>query len=206
MSAVSTSPRLRFITEKERGLEASARLVGDPVALAAAEAALAALAPRLRAERGVLARAIAGLMPAEPVLAPPLVAQAGRNARARAELLSDTPMLSAAEVAERAGSRARNRAALAARWRAEGRIFGLPVGARILFPAFQFGPEGRPLPALADVIAETVRRLGMGPWALALWLRGPSSALDGRSPLELLGSEPERVRAAAAALGSEGAW
>jgi hypothetical protein len=120
----------------------------------------------------------------------PAVLQARRNALAR-----EFGAFTSAEVAGLAGSKAANKAALANRWKQEGRIFSVTHHGTTYYPGFQFDGEGRPLP----VIAEVIRRLGArsGEWELALWLTSPTGWLDGRRPVDLLESEPDEVAQAA---------
>ena len=88
-----------------------------------------------------------------------------------------------------------NRAALANRWRREGRIFAVIYDGRITFPGFQFGADGRPLP----IVAEVLRVFGAdsSAWQTALWFAGANGWLDGARPVDLLASEPARVAEAA---------
>ena len=124
------------------------------------------------------------------------VLQARRNAQARSELLDEFGALTSAEVADAAGSRASNRASLASRWRDEGRVFAVRVGDGQLYPAFQFGEDGRPLEAVSGALAR-LRPGGLSDWQTALWFTSPNGWLGGRRPVDLLDEEPEAVVAAA---------
>jgi hypothetical protein len=128
-----------------------------------------------------------------PVSVPSAVAvlQARRNALAREKLFQEFGALTSAEVADLAGSRAANKAALAHRWRQEGRIFSLPHRGAHYFPGFQFDEQGQPIAAVAEVI----RRLGerLSEWGLAMWLTASNGWLGGRRPVELLHEEPDAV-------------
>jgi hypothetical protein len=140
-------------------------------------------------------RLIESMMP-DTVPSAPAVLQARRNALAREALFRDFGALTSAEVAELAGSKASNKAALANRWKQEGRIFSVTHHGTTYYPAFQFDAQGRPLP----VIAEVIRALGGeegGEWQLALWFLGNTGWLDGRRPVDLLASEPAEVAQAA---------
>ncbi len=125
------------------------------------------------------------------------VAQARRNALARAELAREFGLLTSAEVAELAGSRARNRAALANRWTKEGRVFAVPHGGQLLWPGFQFDAQGQPRPVVAEVLRSFADE--PSPWALALWFTSHTGWLDGRRPVDLLETEPGAVVEAARA-------
>jgi hypothetical protein len=81
------------------------------------------------------------------------VANLRRNAQARKAFLAEFGTLTSREVAELAGSSASNRAALANRWKAEGRIFAVEMGGQTLFPAFQFSDDdGQPRPVIAEIL------------------------------------------------------
>lgn len=123
------------------------------------------------------------------------VLQARRNAAAREDLLRDFGALSSAEVAELVGSKAANKAALANRWKQEGRIFSVTFQGGVLFPAFQFDAEGQPRPVIADVIAAL--KPTSSDWELALWLAAPTGWLAGRRPVDLLDEDPSAVAEAA---------
>ncbi len=123
------------------------------------------------------------------------VLQARRNAEARSALCEEFGALSSSEVADLAGSKATNRAALANRWRKERRIFAVNHRGRALFVSFQFGPDGKPLP----VIGEVLRTFGErnGGWQTALWFTATNGWLGGGRPVDLLASAPEKVAEAA---------
>lgn len=66
---------------------------------------------------------------------------------------------------------------------------------RELFPAFQFDPDGHPLPVIADVLAflRDIRT----PWEIALWFTGANGWLGGSRPVDMLRTAPHRVVEAA---------
>jgi hypothetical protein len=134
---------------------------------------------------------------AQPVVDDGFVLQARRNAELRQRLLHDYPVITSAQVAEMAHSTAQNRAALAASWRKDGRIFGVPrPSAEYVFPTLQFSDDGQPLPGMRAVIAafpEDARE-----WQLFAWLATPNAWLEGRLPLSLLRTDPSSVARAAA--------
>jgi len=142
-------------------------------------------------------RMIEAMLPPLSVLLPSSVAalQARRNAEARSSLVRELGALTSTQVAELAGSRASNRAALANRWKQEGRIFSVVDVWAKHYPAFQFDTEGRPRP----VIAEIIRSLGSKStdWELALWFTTNVGWLDGQRPVDLLESDPATVAEAA---------
>jgi hypothetical protein len=131
------------------------------------------------------------------VPAPAVVLQARRNAEARTALLGEFGALRSAEVAELAGSRAANRAALANRWRAENRVVAVPVGDELFYPGFQFTSEGRPHPTVGAALGILRSLPQLSDWQAALWFVGANGWLGGRRPVDLLDEDPGAVEAAA---------
>jgi len=140
-------------------------------------------------------RLIQAMLPEGPPPTPPAVLQARRNAAAREELISEFGLLSSSDTASRAGSRAKNKAALANRWKQEGRIFSVSHQGTAFYPAFQFNDEGQPLPVIASILSTVGRQ--SGGWELALWFIAGNGWLGGRRPVDLLRTEPEIVAQAA---------
>jgi hypothetical protein len=140
-------------------------------------------------------RLIQAMLPEGPLPTPPSVLQARRNAAAREALIAEFGLLSSADVAARAGSRAKNKASLANRWKQEGKILSVPHQGSTYYPAFQFDEEGKPYPAVAGVLAALGE--GLSEWGMALWFAGAYGSLDGRRPVDLLASQPDRVVEAA---------
>lgn len=79
--------------------------------------------------------------------------------------------------------------------RRRGKLLGLSVGEwqpscdehKILYPRWQFGENGKLLPALQDVL----ERANLGdPWGAADILTSPQRHLDGRIPIEMLKTAP----------------
>jgi hypothetical protein len=139
-------------------------------------------------------RLIESMLPAA-VPSAPAVLQARRNALAREALFREFGAFTSAEIAGHAGSKAANKAALANRWKQEGRIFSVTHHGVTYYPGYQFDDQGRPRP----VISKVVGALGSQSteWELALWFLGNTGWLDGRRPVDLLDSEPEEVAQAA---------
>ncbi|HEY0558410.1 MAG TPA: phasin family protein [Thermoanaerobaculia bacterium] len=188
--------------EARRGFEDSDLFSPEdrPARLDLAEASRLALAcsamiESLVRQRHDTERLIEAMLPETPVPTPPAVLQARRNAAAREELIAEFGLLNSSEVAARAGSRAKNKAALANRWKQEGRIFSVPHQGSIFYPAFQFDDEGQPCTAVAGALRALGTRLS--DWGLALWFTGRYGTLGDRRPVDLLASEPGRVIAVA---------
>ena len=120
-----------------------------------------------------------------------VIYQAQRNASLRAEFLRTCELLHAEQVHALYGSSAKNRAALAARWRSDRKIFAIEHQGRLLYPAFQFDEVGRPKAVIGKVLDALGR--GTGPWQTAIWFTTTNSWLDRRKPVDLLEREPDRV-------------
>ena len=143
-----------------------------------------------------LERVVEALLPAE-VPSPAGVWHAQRSAEARLELVREWGAWSAAEVADRAGSTAGNRSALASAWRTAGRALAVEWHGRTVYPAFQFGADGQPRPVIGAALAH-LHRAGLSDWQAALWFTSPTGWLDDRRPVDLLDDDPAAVEAAAA--------
>lgn len=185
--------------EARRGSEA-ASLEDQPAELAIAETSRLILAcsqmiDGLARQRRDTERLIEAMLPESPVPTPPTVLQARRNAAAREALISEFGLLSSSDVASQAGSRAKNKASLANRWKQEGRILSVPHQGSTYYPAFQFDAEGKPRQSVAGVLKALGTKLS--DWGLALWFTGRYGWLGDRRPVDLLATEPDRVVAAA---------
>jgi hypothetical protein len=115
----------------------------------------------------------------------------------RREFLERIPVLTSAQVHERAGFPGANPSATGHRWRKQGKVFSISHGGRELYPAFQFGPDGRPLPIIGELLTILAQDKDLTDWDHALWFAGESGWLDGKTPIELLQSDPEGVKRAA---------
>jgi hypothetical protein len=80
-----------------------------------------------------------------------------------------------------------------------GRLLALDAsGGRKLYPAFQFGPEGRPYPELARVLA-AFEGVIETPYTVASWLVSPQELLEGETPAAWMRArrDPEHLHEAA---------
>jgi hypothetical protein len=134
------------------------------------------------------------------VPSPAWLEQARRNADERRRFLDEFGALDAEGVATLAGSKSANRRSLAQRWRSEGKIFGVEVQGKFVYPGFQFDPEtGQPKPDIGRVLASLPRTLREGGWQLALWWDNAVDALGFRRPVDVLDKDPDAVVLAARA-------
>lgn len=142
-------------------------------------------------------RLVLSMMPATPRVAEAgLTEQARRNAELRQHVLDSFEFLDAAAVARLSGSKSANPRARASRWANEGRIFGITVNGRALYPTFQFDEHGQPRQVVADVL-ERLRQLNLSSWAIAIWWDTGHDVLGWRTPAAVLVDDPAVVLAAA---------
>ena len=134
------------------------------------------------------------------VPSPAWLEQARRNADERRRFLDEFGALDSEGVAALARSKSANRRSLAQRWRSEGRIFGVEVQGKFVYPGFQFDPEtGQPKPSIGRVLESLPRTLREGGWQLALWWDNAVDALGLRRPVDVVDKDPEAVVLAARA-------
>lgn len=118
---------------------------------------------------------------------PPPVAleQARRNLALRVRMLEEFGAVAPKELAELAGSKARNPAATIDNWRRSDRIVTVRWKGRALAPGFQLLSTGQPDPVLKPIL-RILRSYGMTDWEQALWFVVPSPALSGARPVDQL--------------------
>lgn len=151
--------------------------------------------------RGRLEELVEQMTPELLVPSEPKVRQARRNAQARTQLLQEFGALTGDQIGEE-HSKAQNRHALAARWRKEGRIFGVPYRGQTLYPAFQFDAlAGAVKPPIREALGQLPRDR-MSEWEIALWWTAANGWLGGRRPVDVLDEDPDSVVGAAARLGA----
>ncbi len=138
---------------------------------------------------------IESMIPRSPVPLPAHVLQARRNAAAREALMQEFGALTSTQLGELAGSKAGNQAALAHRWKTDGRIFSVPHHGTNYFPGFQFSSEGTPLPVIARVLEVLAGKLSA--WEIALWFTGSNGWLGGARPVDFLHKNADRIVEAA---------
>jgi hypothetical protein len=188
-------------------IESSARVIGlvlgdydvDEAEIDRALSGVGAKAHFLAGEAARFVDLVESLSP-DRVPSPAWVEQARRNAADRDALLSEFGALDAEVIADLAGSTAKNRRALAQRWRSEGRIFGVEIGNKIYYPAFQFDQRtSRPKEAIALVLRVLPPQLRSGRWQLALWWTNAIDVLKWRRPVDVIDGDPALVVSAAQA-------
>jgi hypothetical protein len=188
----SPEPAKRLIDEAQDGLVMVVQVQAASNELDRKSKAVEWVVERVFSQQRTLEQLVEALTPQHEPPAPAALLQARRNAQARKQLLDEFGALKAVEVADLAGSTAGNRSATANRWRHEGRIFGVRYQDGVYYPGFQFADDGRPLPAIRDVLAVLIPA-GLSPWEIALWFATRTSALDDRRPVDLLVDDPHAV-------------
>jgi hypothetical protein len=115
---------------------------------------------------------------------------ARRTAQRRFRILRDYGALSASDLAERAGSSAENRSQLAYSWRRQKRIVAVRYRGALVYPAFQFDADHRPLPAVRAVLDALD---GWPAWEIVEWFVTDNPLLDLRRPVELLAADADEA-------------
>lgn len=158
---------------------------------------LIAAMPSVEHERDRMEQLVGMLMP-DSIPQPVELLQARRSAAMRRDMLAHFGYYSAEELADLHGSKAQNRYALAARWTRELRVFGVPLGARTVYPAFQFNADGRPYPVIAEAL-DALPTESMSPWGVALWWYANNAWLPAEArPAELIGGPEQELIVGAA--------
>lgn len=157
--------------------------------MTAAAAPLVETAQRINAS----ARALGEAIDAVGIYTEPAVAravQAERNLYFRID--AEFGLLTSAEVGRRMGSRSSAPRNLAASARRGGSLLAVSRGHQTLYPGFQFGADGRPLPVIRT-LRELAVACGWSETAVVQWLCAPTTYLDGQRPVELIDGDPDRV-------------
>jgi hypothetical protein len=115
-------------------------------------------------------------------------------------ILRGAEWLTALQVGALAGRSASNPAALANRWKREGKLFSISWNGKDWYPRYAFDDVVQPRPVIADVIK--ILGADMDPWRIAAWFESANAWLDDHKPHELI-TETERIVAAAR---KKGGW
>jgi hypothetical protein len=123
--------------------------------------------------KSLLARADAVATAAIPIAEPSieLIEERVAQRRTMQRIVEETTWVSAEQIRKRL----RKRVAPTADWKRRGKIFGLKIGEREFFAAWQFGEDNKPLPVIADAL----KALGpiADPWKIAAWFHFPNTWL-----------------------------
>lgn len=149
-----------------------------------------------RHEREALESLVDALVPRKPPM-PTQLKEAVMLVKARTAVLKEAHWLTAVQIAELAGFSASNPSSQPNKWKRQGQIFAIRHHGIDYFPGYGLDPQTgyRPLKALARVI-QAFGETKDG-WGLAYWFASANSFLGGKRPQDVLGTQPERVIAAA---------
>jgi hypothetical protein len=128
----------------------------------------------------------------EPAVARAVQAELNLYARIEAEF----GMLTSTEAGKRMGSRSSAPRNLATTARRNKTLVAVRQGNYLAYPGFQFGPDGKPLPVIARLLA-VADDSGWSEAGLVQWLCAPTTYLDGDRPVDHLATDPDRVLAVA---------
>jgi hypothetical protein len=107
-------------------------------------------------------------------------------------------MLTSTEAGKRMGSRSSAPRNLATTARRNKALIGVRRGNHLVYPGFQFGPDGHPL-AVITALRAVADANGWSEAGLMQWLCAPTTYLDGDRPVDHLSTDPDRVVAVAEA-------
>jgi len=129
----------------------------------------------------------------EPAIARAVQAEQNLNARIEAEF----GMLTSTEAGMRMGSRSRAPRNLAITAHRNTTLVALRQGNSLVYPGFQFGPDGHPLAVIAR-LRETAAVNEWSETGLVQWICSPTTYFDGDRPVDHLAEDPDRVVTVAA--------
>lgn len=129
----------------------------------------------------------------EPAIARAVQAELNLYARIEAEF----GLLTSTEAGKRMGSRSRAPRNLAASARRNNQLVAIRRGNHLVYPGFQFGPDGQPL-AVIGRLRKIAEANDWSETGLVQWLCSPTTYFDGDRPVDHLTEDPDRVAAVAA--------
>lgn len=106
-------------------------------------------------------------------------------------------MLTSTEAGKKMGSRSSAPRNLATTARRNKTLLGVRRGNHLVYPGFQFGPDGQPLGVIAK-LREVAEANGWSEAGLVQWLCSPTTYFDGDRPVDHLRTDPDRVVVVAA--------
>jgi hypothetical protein len=133
----------------------------------------------------------------KPSLADPKTQMLADAIWLRAEFFQTVPVLTSLEVATLAGIADKNAHLSVELWRTEGLIFSVKRGIEDFYPSFQFTADMTPLPIIREILRILRQVPSRRDWDDAMWFFASNGWLGGRTPIDLLTSEPSLVIKAA---------
>lgn len=106
------------------------------------------------------------------------------RAELRVNFFNTYTVLDERSVNDKAGCKTAGKTNTARRWQAEGRIFGVPFVGIVVYPAFQFQPNGEPIPLILEVNKALPK--DCTDWQRAAWFVSPNEWLDGKLPVSAI--------------------
>lgn len=147
------------------------------------------VAHRIRESAAALGEALDAVQVyTEPAIA--RAVQAERNVYDRIQ--AEFGLLTSAEAGRRLGSRSTAPRNLAVATRRNGALLAIMRRHQMLFPGFQFGEDGRPLPVIR-VLRDLADETEWSESGVVQWLCAPTTYLGGLRPVDVLASDPDRV-------------
>ena len=144
------------------------------------------------------AQAVGAALSSVAVYTEPAIAravQAEQNLYTRIE--NEFGMLTSTEAGRRMGSRSRAPRNFAATAHRDNTLVAVRQGNSLVYPGFQFGPDGQPLEVIAR-LRETAAANNWSEAGLVQWLCSPTTYFDGDRPVDHLAVDPDRVAEVAA--------
>jgi hypothetical protein len=139
------------------------------------------------------ARAVGAALSSVAVYTEPAIAravQAEQNLYARIE--TEFGLLTSTEAGKRMGSRSRAPRNLATTAHRNNTLVAVRRGNSLVYPGFQFGPDGQPLAVIAR-LRETAEANEWSEAGLVQWLCSPTTYFEGDRPVDHLTEDPDRV-------------
>jgi hypothetical protein len=105
--------------------------------------------------------------------------------RTMKRVVDETKWYSAEQIRRQLGKRL----SPTADWKRRGKIFGVPIGDREFFAAWQFGDDLKPLP----IVAKVLEALGpiADPWKIAAWFHFPNPRLANKVGSRMVNRAPK---------------
>lgn len=149
-------------------------------------------------ERATIARLRAEIGGQDQAPGPGVMAQIGRLEAAWRDIEKRYGLLSADDLVRMAGATPASLRTWVHNQRRRHGLLAVRRGGRNVFPGFQFTKTGSPKPWLRE-ITEPLLAAGWSEESVLLWLAAPTGWLSGQAPLDVVDTELDRVRRAAAA-------
>jgi len=115
----------------------------------------------------------------------------------KADFFRHFAVFTAREVANLSGQSLDEAERVLDTWRAARKVLSITRDGIEVFPSFQFGGDGQPLPVVGQVLELFSKVPSRVDWDNAIWFVAANGWLGGRMPYELLTNAPQKVKHAA---------